>query len=148
MQAKIVTLPGDGIGPEVVADGYVHQLDAEIMGCLVQRGMAGAGHHHLRGLDLGPVGAGPVARRLDRQQQALGASGGHGACHLLVTSQERGGHGHDLGLEFAQAGKGRRVEAVFGKEQRVGLLQKLLDLVAAVVDEAKDPPVTLSLIHI
>ena len=87
--------------------------------------------------DLGLVDPAPLARVQHGHEEALGAAGGHVAGCVAVAAHQPADHGHDLGLEPAQAGKGRGVEAVLGEEGRVGRLGQLVDLVAGVEDQAE-----------
>ena len=74
-----------GVGAEVGADRHQDGLDAEVVRGLVEGGVGGGGQHHPRARDVGAA----VARALHRQQDRLGAAGGHRADRAV--SGRRGG---------------------------------------------------------
>jgi hypothetical protein len=118
---------GADVGAVVPIDGDAHHLDAEILGGLVESGVGRYRHDHLRPADAA-LGAGPVAIGFHGQHDALGAPGGKGAADLLagfIAAQHPGGHGHDFGLVFTDAGPHVGM-------QRVGLGMQGIDLVEEV----------------
>ena len=48
---------------------------------------------------------------------------------LLIAAKQIGGHGDDLILELAQAGKGRGVESVLREEHGIGFLEQIVYLI-------------------
>jgi hypothetical protein len=107
---------------------------------LVEGSVGSGGQEHLRFLDVGPVGPGPVAGGLDRQDDALGAAGGEVAGHLLVAVEMGGGHGDHLVLQAQHAGVDGEVQGVLGEEAGVDRLGNLVGLLARVVDIPPHPP--------
>ena len=101
--------------------------------------------------------AGPadVTCGLHRLQQALGTPRGEVALDLttgrrIVSAEQRRRVAHDVVLHDADAREGKEVEPVLGAEERLGVGQQLVHVVARRVDEAEHPPtppVLVALLH-
>ena len=116
-----------------VSTGRHDHAQPEVVGGLVE-GRVGGDRQHDLGIDrLRAVDAGVVARRLDREHDALGAAAGHVADDLIVAPQQVGHRANHVLLHAAGARVHVDVERVLGEEARVGVGGQLVGVTAGVV---------------
>lgn len=104
-----------------------YQAHIEILCCFVESRVRRDRQHDLRVADLGAVGSCPIAGSLHCHEDAFSSAGGHVSGYPTAAAQQTGAHGNDFGLEFAQAGEGRRIQPILREKQQVGLLGDFLD---------------------
>jgi len=82
----------------------------------------------------------PVARGLERHEDALGAAGGDGAVCFGPGAEQIRGPGDDFIFELAQAWKCGQAQPVLGEEAQVRFLGDGEHIVARIVHEQGDAP--------
>ena len=123
------------VGAEVGRQRRAHWQQAEEVRGLVEGRVRALRHQDFGLRHAGAARQRAVARALDREEDALGAAGGHGAARLGTAVQQRKAHLHHLALEGREAREGARAQAVLGEVHQVGLLGHLEHVLARVVDE-------------
>ena len=103
--------------------------------------MGAGGQHHVRAFDA-LLATTTLTRGLHREQQALGAAGGHEAGGIGAALEPVGHDADDLALDATQARERIRVEGVLGAEATVCLLGDRDHVVAGVVGERERPALT------
>ncbi len=111
-----------------VLDRRHDHAQPQILRGLVEGRMRADRQHHLGVDHRGAVGSGVIARRLDREHDALGAAARHVAHDLIVAPKQPGQRPNHVLLHAAGARVHVDVEGVLGEKARVGLGGELVGL--------------------
>jgi hypothetical protein len=124
---------GGNIGAIVVGKRDPVHGYTQIVRSLVERRMRADRDDDVGCDDLRPLGSRPVAGGFHRQEDALGATGGHHARRILGRMQQIGGPSDDIVLELLETRKRLRTERILGEESLIRFLRDGEHVVARVM---------------